>query len=64
MTIIPDGIDAAAMREREFHPKAKDGKAITAWDRRAKTLKQTIAQSNALQRRLDKLEEELRNRPF
>lgn len=61
--IKPDGIDAAAQREVEFHPKAGNT-VITAWKRRATTLKKTIAETNALRAELDALKEELRARPF
>ena len=46
--IVPDGIRAAATREKEFHPKANDLKQtpISAWDRRAETLEATIAAVN------------------
>jgi hypothetical protein len=64
VTIQPDGIDAAANNEVTFHPKTASGKQITAWDRRASTLKVTIAKVNELQTRLAALEARPVPRPF
>jgi hypothetical protein len=48
--ILPDGIQAAADREKQFHPN------YTAWQRRADTLKATVAEANRLREDLSKLE--------
>jgi hypothetical protein len=62
--IQPDGIDAAAMREEEFHPQTQAGKPITAWKRRAATLKALTGRVNEHERRIAEIEEVLRSRPF
>lgn len=64
MTITPDGIDAAANREKEFHPTTREGKPITAWERRARTLKILTQEVNRLSQELALLKKELNNRPF
>lgn len=46
MTITPDGLLAAAEREKEAHPTLPNGKPITAWDRRAQTLNKTVQRVN------------------
>lgn len=69
--IKPDGIVAAADREKEFHPASMGGTTITAWDRRAKTLVSAIDVVNSLNilatttaLELAELKKELASRPF
>ncbi len=64
MSIVPDGIDAAAEQELKAHPTTPVGKAITAWKRRAETIKATVAETNRLRSELDQLRGELSARPF
>jgi hypothetical protein len=65
MTIQPDGIQAAADREKAVHPNHESsGKPITAWQRRADTIEAVVAQSNENARKLAELEEVLKSRPF
>lgn len=64
VTLTTDGIDAAAVRETEFHPKTAGGSQITAWSRRATTLKATVNKVNDLERRLAEMEARPVARPF
>jgi F0F1-type ATP synthase membrane subunit b/b' len=64
VTIAADGIDAAALQEKAFHPKNAAGATISAWQRRANTIKATVAEANALRAELDKLKGDLASRPF
>lgn len=54
---LTDGLDAAAKRENEFHPKTDKGAPITAWDRRAVALKEHA-------QRIELLEQEVAALPF
>lgn len=56
MSLIADGVRAAAVREDEFHPKTKTGKTITAWDRRATTIENIVTVVNDLSNRVAELE--------
>lgn len=62
--ILPDGISAAASWEKSFHPKRPDGKDLTAWERRGKTLAATIAEVNKLRAELDTLKAVISSQPF
>jgi len=64
MALKFDGIYSARDREVEFHPIAKSGSKITAWDRRADTLIDTIKEVNDLRSDLDRLKVDLTRRPF
>jgi hypothetical protein len=64
VTILPNGIRAAADWEHTFHGKRPDGKDLTAWDRRATTLEATIAEVNKLRAELDKLKAVISSQPF
>lgn len=74
MTITPDGIRAAAEREKEFHPTRPNGSKITAWERRAVTLEATVDEINQLSDELETIKadvaeakaalEALKSRPF
>lgn len=59
VTIPPDGIIAAAERELDFHPITDKGKPITAWERRGKTLYDTVIEVNNLRDELDQLKARL-----
>lgn len=62
--IQPDGIIAAADREKQLHPKGPDGKPITAWERRGKTLHATVTEVNSLRHELEELKKVMTSRPF
>jgi len=64
MSIIPDGIQAAADREDEFHPTSLTGRPVSAWQRRAATIKALAAAANEHETRLAALEGKLANIPF
>jgi hypothetical protein len=64
MALSFDGIYSARDREVDFHPTGKAGTKITAWDRRAATLVDTIKEVNDLRSDLDKLKVDLTRRPF
>jgi hypothetical protein len=58
--ILPDGIQAAADREKQFHPKVLPaGTPISAWQRRADTLIEAIGEVNRLRGDLGEVEREL-----
>lgn len=63
MALVSDGVQAAAVREQEFHPLTKDGKPITAWRRRADTIDRLVGKVNDLEGRLAALEAQ-QTRPF
>jgi hypothetical protein len=62
--ITPDGIIAAADREAQLHPKSDAGKPITAWERRGKTLYNTVVEVNNLRHELEEMKQVLKSRPF
>jgi len=64
MSITPDGIQAAADREDEFHPESLAGKPITAWQRRAATTKALVDAANEHAARLAALEARPVSVPF
>ena len=63
-----DGVQAAADREVEFHPirvfPNGTEAPISAWQRRADTIKALTAEVNLLRDEVDALKEAVRNRPF
>lgn len=67
MGLIPDGVQAAADREDDFHPVRlwPDGKErpITAWQRRAKTIQALVDKVNELEKKVAELEAQPSN-PF
>lgn len=66
--IVPDGVQAAADRELEFHPTRTfpNGKTapISAWSRRATTIEALVDETNALRKELDELKARLESIPF
>lgn len=59
MSIVPDGIRAAAEQEKRLHPTLPNGKTITAWGRRATTIENTITAANLHEQKIDTLTDEL-----
>jgi hypothetical protein len=53
---LTDGLEPAAARELELHPTRSDGKPITAWLRRAVTLRGHASAIIGLERRVSELE--------
>lgn len=56
MTLVPDGVQAAADRELDFHPTTESGKPISAWSRRAATIDALVDAVNDLTDRVAALE--------
>ena len=53
---LTDGLTAAATRELELHPRRLDGKEITAWFRRAGTLRGHASAIVGLEQRVARVE--------